>query len=74
VPFKGVGGGQLAQDAVHFSLHSEHTSCIMAWIVLTGTVKRRQADLPVVLGGFFNKVNILIAVFEDVKQRFVSGE
>ncbi len=46
----------------------------MAWIVLTGTVKRRQADLPVVLGGFFNKVNILIAVFEDVKQRFVSGE
>jgi len=26
------------QGAVHFSLHSEHTSCIMARIVLTGTV------------------------------------
>ncbi len=26
------------QGAVHFSLHNEHTSCVMARIVLTGTV------------------------------------
>jgi hypothetical protein len=39
----GWGGGAVSwhihtQGAVHFSLHSEHTSCIMARIVLTGTV------------------------------------
>jgi hypothetical protein len=43
----GLGGGGWGwpvswhihtQGAVHFSLHSEHTSCIMARIVLTGTV------------------------------------
>ncbi len=40
----GLGGGGWpvswhihTQDAVHFSLHSEHT-CIMRRIVLTGTV------------------------------------
>ncbi len=37
------GGGAVSwhlhtQGAVHFSLHSEHTSCIMARIVLTSTV------------------------------------
>jgi hypothetical protein len=37
------GGGAVnwhihTQGAVHFSLYSEHTSCIMTRIVLTGTV------------------------------------
>ncbi len=34
----GVSWHEHTQDAVHFSLHSKHTSCIMARIVLPGTV------------------------------------